>query len=166
MIYDVELAGASRTVEVVRDGSAWKVRVDGGPWQAIAARQHGNTWWIDPGTGPQRLHLSVRGERVAALRDGVPLLGSVVDPRAHALDAAMGGAEGRLVTEMPGAIVRVPVAVGDAVREGQVIVVVEAMKMENEFKAPFDGTVVEVAVAPGQAVDGGTLLAVLEPTES
>jgi len=165
MIYEVTLAGEARTVEVVKQAEGWRVRVDDGPWTEVSGRSRGQTWWLDLGEGTERLHVHVDGEQVAALRRGLPLLGTVVDPRAHALDAAMGGGEGRIVTEMPGAVVRVPVKVGDTVHTGQVLVVVEAMKMENEFKATFDGVVAEVLVDAGQSVDGGTTLVVVEPAE-
>jgi biotin carboxyl carrier protein len=63
---------------------------------------------------------------------------------------------------MPGKVVKVLAKPGDAVKEGQGVVVIEAMKMENEMKSPKDGTIVEVNVIEGQAVDGGTRLAVVE----
>ncbi|HEX9288785.1 MAG TPA: biotin/lipoyl-containing protein [Anaeromyxobacteraceae bacterium] len=67
-----------------------------------------------------------------------------------------------LVSPMPGKVVKVLARAGDAVKEGQGIVVVEAMKMENELKSPKDGTVVEVHVVEGQAVEGGAKLAIVE----
>jgi biotin carboxyl carrier protein len=62
---------------------------------------------------------------------------------------------------MPGAVARVLVKPGDAVQKGQVLVVVEAMKMENEFKSPVDGVVREVHAVPGTAVEANTLLVVV-----
>ncbi|HHO51784.1 MAG TPA: hypothetical protein ENK18_13135 [Deltaproteobacteria bacterium] len=59
---------------------------------------------------------------------------------------------------MPGAVVRVLVAAGAEVTAGQVLVVVEAMKMENEFKAPAAGVVEAVHVQAGSSVDAGALL--------
>ena len=59
---------------------------------------------------------------------------------------------------MPGNILSVNVAVGDAVKKGQVLMILEAMKMENEIMAPCDGTVTSVAAAKGAAVESGTLL--------
>jgi biotin carboxyl carrier protein len=58
--------------------------------------------------------------------------------------------------------VRVLVACGDRVEAGQGLVVVEAMKMENEIASPKDGRVSALEVEPGQAVEGGALLAVIE----
>jgi biotin carboxyl carrier protein len=63
---------------------------------------------------------------------------------------------------MPGKVVKVLVKPGDEVKAGQGVVVVEAMKMENELKSPRDGKVQTVAVAEGQAVESGQTLATLE----
>ena len=67
--------------------------------------------------------------------------------------------------EMPGKVVKVHVSVGDEVREGQGIVILEAMKMENEIPSPIDGIVSEMAVSEGQTVESGTTLFVVEPRE-
>ena len=62
---------------------------------------------------------------------------------------------------MPGRIVRVLVAVGDLVSARQGVAIVEAMKMENELRAPRSGTVTEVAVAAGDAVETGAVVLVI-----
>jgi biotin carboxyl carrier protein len=64
---------------------------------------------------------------------------------------------------MPGKVLRVLVTVGEAVTERQPVVVVEAMKMENELRAAAAGVVAELHVSEGQSVDAGTLLLVLGP---
>jgi biotin carboxyl carrier protein len=63
---------------------------------------------------------------------------------------------------MPGKIVRVCVKQGEAVRARQTVVVIEAMKMENELKAGRDGTVAELPAREGASVDAGTLLVVIQ----
>jgi biotin carboxyl carrier protein len=63
---------------------------------------------------------------------------------------------------MPGRVVRVLVAVGDRVTARQAVVVVEAMKMENELRTPREGVVKEVLVAPGAAVESGAVLVVVD----
>ncbi len=72
--------------------------------------------------------------------------------------------EGRqaIASPMPGKVVKVLAKVGDEVKEGQGLVVVEAMKMENEMKSPKDGKVVEVHVKEGQAVEGNAKLCAVE----
>ncbi len=67
-----------------------------------------------------------------------------------------------IVSQMPGKVVRVLVAAGDEIEAGQGVVVVEAMKMENEIAASKAGTVASIEIEEGQAVEGGTLLAVIE----
>ncbi len=77
--------------------------------------------------------------------------------------AAAPAGEGEPVkSPMPGTIVNVPVSVGQAVKTGDVLVVLEAMKMENEIKAAHDGTVTSVAVAKGESVDTGSVLVTLK----
>jgi biotin carboxyl carrier protein len=63
---------------------------------------------------------------------------------------------------MPGVVKEVRVAEGDAVKEGQALLILEAMKMENEIRAPRDGRVKTLHVAAGDAVDKGARLASLE----
>jgi biotin carboxyl carrier protein len=67
-----------------------------------------------------------------------------------------------ITAPMPGRVVRVLARPGDAVREGQAVLVVGALKMENEMKSPKDGRVIEVHVIEGQAVEGGAMLATIE----
>ncbi|MDE3153993.1 MAG: acetyl-CoA carboxylase biotin carboxyl carrier protein subunit, partial [Acidobacteriota bacterium] len=66
------------------------------------------------------------------------------------------------VAPMPGKVVRVLVAPGDAVTVRQPLVVVEAMKMENELRSPKDGVVREIKVGEGVSVEAGSLLVVVE----
>jgi propionyl-CoA carboxylase alpha chain len=70
--------------------------------------------------------------------------------------------EGSALAPMPGSVVRVTVGVGDRVEAGQVLVVLEAMKMEHSVHAGASGTVVEVDVAEGDQVETGRILAIVE----
>ena len=86
-----------------------------------------------------------------------------VDPRVlrKGKGTAVAGGQQTLKAAMPGKVVRVLVAVGDEVAAGQGIVVVEAMKMQNEVKAAAGGKVLSVAVREGAAVAGGDTIAVI-----
>ena len=83
-------------------------------------------------------------------------LGSATQASVNEGDAA------RIVASMPGKVVRILVAAGDQVEAGAGIVVVEAMKMQNEMKSPRGGTVVALNVQTGATVNGGDVLAVIE----
>ncbi len=80
---------------------------------------------------------------------------------APAAAPAVTGAGDTVVAPMPGTILKVNVSKGDSVKAGQVLVVLEAMKMENEILAPKDGTVTQVVTAKGSSVDTGAALVVL-----
>jgi biotin carboxyl carrier protein len=87
-------------------------------------------------------------------------------PKAAAAPAAKPAATGtagsvKINAPMPGKIVDVKVKVGDAVKKGQTVIVLEAMKMENDIVAPEDGTVASINAAVGSAVEAGETIATL-----
>ena len=90
---------------------------------------------------------------------GAPAAAPVAAPAAA---PAASGAGESITSPMPGNILAVNVAAGDMVKKGQVLMVLEAMKMENEIMAPHDGKVTAVAVAKGAAVESGTLLCTIQ----
>ena len=104
------------------------------------------------------------GERsVVHGRDGAAQL-RVSDPRRGSTSEVEGGKPGlqRIVAEMPGKVIRVMAQPGDAVSFGQGLLVLEAMKMQNEIPAPKGGVVREVAAMEGKAVQAGDFLLSLE----
>ena len=91
---------------------------------------------------------------------GAPAAAPAAAPVAAAPAAA--GAGEKITSPMPGNILAVNVAAGDAVKKGQVLMILEAMKMENEIMAPCDGKVTAVAVTKGAAVESGALLCTIQ----
>ena len=83
-------------------------------------------------------------------------------PAAPAPAPAASGAGESITSPMPGNILAVNVAAGDTVKKGQVLMILEAMKMENEIMAPHDGKVTAVAVTKGAAVESGALLCTIQ----
>lgn len=90
-----------------------------------------------------------------------PAPAAATAPAAVPAPAAPAGAGESVTSPMPGNILSVNVNVGDTVSEGQVLMILEAMKMENEIMAPKAGKVVSVAVQKGATVESGTLLCVI-----
>jgi biotin carboxyl carrier protein len=105
-----------------------------------------------------------RGARVDV--DGSTYLVAIEEYARHLIRTRGGarapGGRQTITTPLPGKVTHVAVAPGDHVEPGDTIVVIEAMKMENEFRATLGGTVGEVRVASGQAVNAGDVLAVIE----
>ena len=93
--------------------------------------------------------------------NGAPAAAPVAAAPAAPAPAASGAGES-ITSPMPGNILAVNVAAGDTVKKGQVLMVLEAMKMENEIMAPHDGKVTAVAVTKGAAVESGTLLCTIQ----
>ena len=168
MKYFVEIAG--RTIEV--DLHAGGARVDG---RDVSAE-------LRELAGTRVRHLLVDGRSrtlvAASVEAGIWELQvegarhrvEVVDERTRAIRAMTGqtaAATGPkpIKAPMPGLITRVEVAAGDTVRAGQGVVVIEAMKMENELRADADGIVEQVMVAPGQAVEKGAVLVKIRAPE-
>jgi biotin carboxyl carrier protein len=103
--------------------------------------------------GPEGIVVAIAGERFEI---------SVHDPRSWSRKSA-GGTQGvaTLTSPMPGKVVRVLVAAGDAVEAGQGVLVVEAMKMQNELKAPRSGHVIALTAREGATVVAGESLATI-----
>lgn len=161
---------AERTVEVTVDGD--QVTIDG--------TAHTAHLEAVPGTPEQRVVIDGVGSSLAVdgfaegswrvVDRGAVHDVAIEDERARhirSLVASSGGASsgGVLKAPMPGLVVRVQVAVGDRVEPGTPLVVLEAMKMENELKATLPGVVVAVRVEVGAAVDKGALLLELGPAD-
>jgi 3-methylcrotonyl-CoA carboxylase alpha subunit len=102
-----------------------------------------------------RIHVAVAGHTVVF---------ELVDD-AHGGGTARAGS-GSVIAPMPGKVVKVLVAAGDAVTAGQPLVVIEAMKMETTLAAEIDGTVRTVAAEPGAMIDAGSVLVEIAPAPS
>ena len=85
----------------------------------------------------------------------IPMPSKAPAPHRH---VPMAASQSGIVAPMPGAILQVRVKVGESVKAGQVLLVMEAMKMESPVPAPFDGTVIKIAVREGDNVGEGDLL--------
>ena len=175
MQFEIEVGTTLRTVTVHRQDGGFLVTVDGTPHLVDAARIDGATLSlllrpgaegattksveasIVPQAAPGGYDVHVAGRLVPVqLRAG-----SGLGRRRDAAGPAGSGPQ-KVVAPMPGKVVRVLVAPGDTVAAKQGLVVVEAMKMENELKAAREGRVKTVAVTEGQSVESGALLVVVE----
>jgi len=164
--YDIEIGGRVRRVAVARAGSGFAVTVDGRSLHVDAVRvgEHLLSLLVDGASFEAAVAANVADGTTTVTVDGTPVTLSIDGRRRWSRKDDHGGAGGpqRLSAPMPGKVVRVLVAKGEAVRARQPLVVVEAMKMENELRAVRDGVVADVQVREGQSVDAGTLLVVVQ----
>jgi biotin carboxyl carrier protein len=166
MRYEVQLASTSgekkRVIELERDTAGWRVNLDGRPvsFDAVEIAPNilsilleGQTFEISVTPSPDgKLKLHTGTQEFTA---------EVIDPRAWSgRRHSSVEAEGRqqVVAPMPGRVVRLLVKAGDHVEAGQDLLVVEAMKMQNEIRSPKSGTVERVLAREGQAVNAGEVL--------
>jgi biotin carboxyl carrier protein len=167
MKYIVEVNGQRKTVSLDQGEVAYEadalVRaelsdVEGTPVRMVKLGTHVYRVVVEKKSGKGRYALWVDGYRFEV---------DALDERTRSirdLSAANAAPTGPapVLAPMPGLIVRVNVSAGDVVEAGQGIIVMEAMKMENELRATSSGTVKSVEVAPGTAVEKGMLLVSLE----
>ncbi len=104
------------------------------------------------------------GQRYEVLIEGQPYTVRLEDERERALASLAGtheSGDASVKAPMPGLVVNIPVALGDAVERGQTVAVLEAMKMENDLSSPRSGVVKEIKVSKGQAVNQGQPLVIV-----
>lgn len=157
----VEVNGEAKDVELTRDGRSVTATVDGREYMIDASEPE-----------PGGFLLKHEGRVFEAHADGksVTLGGrtyetKVADPkrlRGSALGAAAEHGHAEIRTAMPGKVVRILKAAGDPVAKGDGVIVVEAMKMQNELKSPKDGVVGEFKVAEDTTVGAGDVLVVID----
>ena len=149
-LYEITLDGRTVHVDAVRSApNIYSIIEDGQQFEAMVDEKvaHG----FDVQVGGRIFHLEAIDERSKLLASSAAVVAS--GPQT-------------IVAEMPGKVVKLNVAVGAEVRERQGVVIIEAMKMENEIPAPIDGIVKEIAVSEGQTVEAGAILFVVEPPKA
>ena len=147
--FEITIDGAKVRVDAVKSGrTIYSIIEDGRQYEAIVDEKgrHG----FDVLVAGRLFHLEAVDERTQLLAASV-----------HHVAAG----KQAVAAEMPGKVVRLCVEPGARVSEGQGVVIIEAMKMENEITSPIDGIVSEIAVTENQTVESGTPLFVVEPEE-
>lgn len=167
MKWVVRSGSGTRQVEVERDGDRFRIVVDGRPQQVEMVRLDGafaSLRFPDSGRSFQ-ITYQKRGNGSWRVGVGQREFDLAVLSPAEAVEV-VGGARAsgpsRLMAPIPGKVVAVKAAAGDEVAAGQPLVVLEAMKMENELAAEQPGRVVAIHVADGDTVESGQLLIELE----
>ncbi|HEY6303466.1 MAG TPA: biotin/lipoyl-containing protein [Terriglobales bacterium] len=165
MVYEVIVGGKAHRIELERTVGGWECRLDGQPVHidgviprrdVLSLVVDGHAYEIKREQTATDVHMWVGSTRFAVdLRDPRSLRS-----RQHAPGSEKGPK--KILAPMPGRVVRLLVAEGSEIEAGQGIVVVEAMKMQNEIKSPKKGVVKKISATPGAAVNPGDVLAIVE----
>ena len=165
MLYEIIVGGKPHRLELEKTADGWQCRLDGQtvPIDAVIPRRDvlsllvdGHSYEIKREQTATDLHMWVGSTRFAVeLHDPRSL-------RSRQKSAADEKGPRKIVAPMPGRVVRVLVAEHSEVEAGQGVVVVEAMKMQNEIKSPKKGVVKKLSATPGAAVNPGDVLAIVE----
>jgi biotin carboxyl carrier protein len=163
MKFEVAINNTQRVVELERDANGWRISLDGDVVDADAVEIAPNIFSILLNGKSYDIRVTSTPGSTLTLQTGRhEFTAEVTDPRAwRGRRHAALEAEGRqqILAPMPGKIVRVLVQAGDKVEAGQGLLVVEAMKMQNEIRSPKSGTMERILVKEGQPVNAGDVLA-------
>jgi biotin carboxyl carrier protein len=165
MKLEVHITGRTRTVELEREAGGWRATIDGQSMAADVIEIAPNTLSVLLAGQSHEVCVTPSPDGKLKLQAGAQEFSAeVLDPRTWSGRRHSGvEAEGRqqIMAPMPGKVVRVLIKAGDAVEAGQGLLVVEAMKMQNEIRSPKSGTVERVLASEGQAVNAGEVLCIV-----
>ncbi len=163
MKWQVRIGKQTRVVDLKREDDRWRVVLDGQAVDADAVEIAPNTFSILLRGQSHEIRVTPGPNGILTLQAGVEeFTAEIIDPRAwsgrrHSAIEAEGRQQ--VVAPMPGKIVRLLVKAGDAVEAGHGLLVIEAMKMQNEIRSPKSGVVERLLAREGQAVNAGEVLA-------
>lgn len=168
MRLQAQIGAEARHVEIKRDGERVFAIVDNREYELEASEPEPNVYLLKHDGRVHEVFVSPgskAGEPVLVSTNGRDIEVTLIDPKR--LRGAAGGSDhgdghADIKTAMPGKVVRIIVPKGASVEKGDAVLVVEAMKMQNELRSPKDGIVVEIRAAEGTTVAAGEILAVIE----
>jgi biotin carboxyl carrier protein len=163
MKYEVTINGTTKEVEISKKDTTYFFRIDNGKEQSLDVERLSSDLMsiLHQGRSCDIGHSKIDdGFEIEML--GSRFLAEVVDPNKKSLKLAQSSGGDKVVTRMPGRVIEVCVEVGQEINKGDVVIVIEAMKMENPLKAPRDGVVAELFVRKEDLVNAKQVLLSLE----
>jgi biotin carboxyl carrier protein len=166
--YLTTLNGADQEIEVEETAAhALRLKIDDRQFDADVRQTSECSFSVLIGNRSFDLEVAPEGDEMIVASRGSAARVTLVDAARRSRKGVAGGrpavtGKAQLKAMMPGRVVNVLVSVGDEVALQQGLVVIEAMKMENELKSPKAGKITEIKVTPGQTVEKGDLLLVVE----
>jgi len=164
MTYDVTIDGSNYRLELNRGNGGWSCRLDGRDVEVDAVLARPDVLSLRVGNQVYEVKCEHAAGDLQLWVGSARFAAEVLDPRSlrgRTRTADHSGAK-KLAASMPGKVVRLLAQEGSEVEAGAGIVVVEAMKMQNEIKSPKKGKIQKILVSEGTAVNAGDILAIVE----
>lgn len=168
MKFQAKIDGENHDVEIHRKADTVTAKVGKREYVLEVSQPEPNVYSLRSGSARTEAFVSPvagPGGKSRVIVDGHEFEVELTDPkrlRGSGRDAEHGDGKAEIRTAMPGKVVRILVEKGAAIEKGDGVLVVEAMKMQNELKSPKAGTVKEIRVEEGSTVSAGDILAVIE----
>ena len=168
MKLQAEISSEKHEIEIRRDGERVSARIDDREYEIEASEVEPNVYLLKNENKIYEVFISPQqnlNEPFEVKIKNQEFEITLIDPKClRGAGASSGGADGiaEIKTAMPGKLVRVLVKAGAEIKQGEPLLVVEAMKMQNEMKSPKDGKVKEIRFSEGATVNAGDVLAVIE----
>ena len=164
MTYDITIDGKNYRLDLSRAEGGWSCRLDGREVEVDAVLARPDVLSLRIGNLAYEVKCERVGGELHLWVGSVRFAAAVCDPRSlrGRIRAIDDHGPKKLTAPMPGKIVRVLVSQGDEVEAGSGVLVVEAMKMQNEIKSPKKGTIQKILVSEGAAVNAGDVMAIVE----
>jgi biotin carboxyl carrier protein len=162
MKLNAQLGEETHEIQIVRDGGRVIAEVDDRHYDLESSQPENGVYLLKHKHRVYEAYVSPEGSVTIGGRQFDVKISDPKRLRGKGDDHEHGDGMAEIKTAMPGKIVRILVAAGDAVEKGDGVIVVEAMKMQNEMKSPKAGTVKEIRFAEGSTVNAGDILAMIE----
>jgi biotin carboxyl carrier protein len=164
MLYDVNIDGSNFRLELDRADGRWQCRLNGREVEVDAVLVRPNVLSLRVGNVAYEIKAEYIENGLQVWVGGTSFAAEVRDPRSLRSRARAREDHGprKIVASMPGKVVRLLVRAGESIEAGAGVVVVEAMKMQNEIKSPKKGKVERILVSAGAAVNAGDVLAIID----
>ncbi len=168
MKLQAEINGEKHSIEIIRDADKLSARVDDRFYELEASEPERNVYLLKHEGRIFEVFISPQNDPAKPLQARIgndELVITLIDPkrlRGSAATGAVADGKAEVRTAMPGKVVRVLVEKGTEVKKGDAVIVVEAMKMQNEIKSPKDGVVGEIRFEEGSTVAAGDTLITID----
>lgn len=166
MLHALKIADTEHALALSRASSGYRLHHGEEVLRVTLREDADGRTWLRIGDRHLRVHVATRGDQVFVHLDGEAYELRYRHPLDRLAAQSAGSADDHLIAPMPGSVVALSVTVGDSVTKGQVLLIMESMKMETTLVAPRDGVVASITYVKGQSFERDAVLLSLDAAEN